>query len=63
MKVLGVGGGLFGITSAYFLNQLGHEVLVVERELGPGLGASFANGALLTPSPILGTAQEAGVHS
>jgi D-amino-acid dehydrogenase len=50
MKVLIIGAGLIGVTSAYFLRSYGHEVTVIDRGQGPGLEASFANGALLTPS-------------
>src|SRR4051812_29450656 len=50
MKVIVIGSGLLGLTSAYFLRRYGCEVTVVEREPGPGLQTSFANGALLTPS-------------
>ena len=50
MKVLIVGSGPIGVTTAYFLRQQGHDVVVLERESGAGLGASYANGALLTPS-------------
>lgn len=50
MKVLIIGGGLIGISTAYALNQLGFSVRVVERRPGPGLETSFANGALLHPS-------------
>lgn len=50
MKVVIVGSGLIGITSAYFLARRGLEVTVIDRRRGPGLETSFANGALLTPS-------------
>lgn len=50
MKVLVIGAGLIGITSAYALNRRGYEVVVIEREAGPGLQTSFANGSLITPS-------------
>jgi D-amino-acid dehydrogenase len=50
MKVLVIGGGLMGLTSAWFLARAGTEVTLLEREAGAGLGANFANGALLTPS-------------
>lgn len=49
MKVLIVGAGLIGTTSAYVLNRRGHEVIVLEREGGPARQTSFANGSLLTP--------------
>jgi D-amino-acid dehydrogenase len=50
MKIVIVGSGLIGVTAAYVLRGRGHEVVVLDRESGPGLGASFANAALLTPS-------------
>lgn len=50
MKVLIVGSGLIGVTTAYFLRCRGHEVTVIDRAEGPGLETSFANGAMLTPS-------------
>lgn len=50
MRTLVIGSGLIGLTTAYFLRRTGHEVLVLEREAGPGQQASFANGSLLTPS-------------
>jgi len=50
MKILIIGGGVIGVTTAYFLAEAGHAVTVVERHAEPGMGASFANGGLLTPS-------------
>ena len=50
MKALIIGGGLIGITSAWFLSRQGWEVTVLDRQEGPGQETSFANGALLTPS-------------
>lgn len=50
MKVIVIGSGLIGITTAYFLRQRRHEVTVIDRQEGPGQETSFANGALLTPS-------------
>lgn len=50
MRFIVVGCGLLGITTAYFLRERGHEVVVLDREKGPGLGTSFANGSILTPS-------------
>src|SRR6185437_10653013 len=40
--------GLIGISSAYFLSRRGWEVTVLDRQEGPGLETSFANGSLLT---------------
>jgi len=50
LRVIVIGAGLVGISSAYFLRLRGHDVTVIEREKGPGLQTSFANGALVTPS-------------
>jgi D-amino-acid dehydrogenase len=50
MKVLVIGSGLMGITTAYELGRCGHEVMVIDRAEGPARETSFANGALLTPS-------------
>jgi D-amino-acid dehydrogenase len=50
MKVLVIGSGLIGLTSAHFLRDRGYEIIVIDRQQGPGREASFANGALLSPS-------------
>lgn len=50
MRVLVVGAGLAGISAAWYLSEYGAEVVVLERNQGPGLDASHANGALLHPS-------------
>ena len=49
-RVLILGGGVIGVTSAYALAKRGFEVTVVERQDGVGLETSFANGSLITPS-------------
>ena len=43
MKVLVLGAGVVGVTTAYELLQDGHEVAVLERESAPAQGASHAN--------------------
>ena len=43
MKVLILGGGVIGTTSAYFLAKQGHDVTVVERQAGVALETSHAN--------------------
>jgi D-amino-acid dehydrogenase len=50
MKAVIIGSGLIGTSSAYFLARRGWEVTVLDRQEGPGLETSFANGSLLTPS-------------
>ncbi len=50
MKILVLGAGVIGVTTAYFLNRSGHEVLVVDRQPGAGLETSFANGGQISAS-------------
>ncbi len=47
MRVLVLGAGVVGTAAAYFLNEAGHEVTVVERQAGAGLETSFANGGIV----------------
>jgi D-amino-acid dehydrogenase len=49
MKVLVLGGGVIGVTTAYYLARAGHEVEVVERRDGPGEETSFANAGQVSP--------------
>ena len=50
MKIIVIGAGLIGTSSAYYLARAGHQVTVLERGLEPASETSFANGGLLTPS-------------
>ena len=50
MRVIVLGAGLLGVTSAYYLNQLGHEVVVVDRQATPAAETSFANGGQISVS-------------
>ena len=43
MKVFVLGGGVIGLTSAWYLAQAGHEVTVIERQLSSAAETSFAN--------------------
>ncbi|WP_432259509.1 D-amino acid dehydrogenase [Cupriavidus sp. TMH.W2] len=49
MRVLVLGSGVIGVTSAWYLARAGHEVTVVDREAGPALGTSFANAGQISP--------------
>ena len=40
MKVVVLGGGVVGVTSAWYLAKAGHEVTVIDREDGPALETS-----------------------
>ncbi len=50
MRVMVIGAGLAGLTTAYYLQREGADVTVVERAPDVGLGTSFANGAMLHAS-------------
>lgn len=50
MKVLVLGAGILGTTSAWYLNENQHDVTVVDRQPGAGLETSFANGAQISVS-------------
>ena len=43
MKVIVLGAGVIGVSSAYQLAKAGHEVTVIDRQPGPALETSFAN--------------------
>ncbi|TPN77673.1 D-amino acid dehydrogenase [Mesorhizobium sp. CU2] len=49
MKIMVLGGGVIGVTTAYFLAEAGHEVTVVDRQKGPALETSFANAGEVSP--------------
>ena len=49
MKVLVLGSGVIGITSAWYLAKAGHEVTVIDRQPGPALETSFANAGMISP--------------
>lgn len=49
MKVLILGSGVVGVTSAYYLAKAGHEVTVIDRQPGAGLETSFANAGQVSP--------------
>jgi D-amino-acid dehydrogenase len=49
MKILILGGGVIGVTSAWYLAEAGHEVVVIDRQPGPGRETSFANAGEVSP--------------
>jgi D-amino-acid dehydrogenase len=50
MRVVVLGGGVVGVTAAWYLAADGHEVTVVDRQPGPALETSFANGGQISAS-------------
>ena len=49
MKVLVLGSGVIGVSTAYYLARAGHEVTVVDRQPEPALETSFANAGEISP--------------
>src|SRR3954466_5577690 len=47
-EVIVIGGGVVGLTSAWWLAEAGYRVTLVEREAGVGTGASYRNGGQLS---------------
>ncbi len=48
MKVIVLGGGVIGVTTAWYLRQAGHDVTVVDRQAEPGRETSYANGGQIS---------------
>ena len=49
MKTLVLGGGVVGVTTAYFLAKTGHEVTLLEEKEGVGLEATAGNAGIIAP--------------
>lgn len=49
MKIVVLGSGVIGVTSAWYLAKAGHEVTVIDRQAGPSLETSFANAGEISP--------------
>jgi D-amino-acid dehydrogenase len=52
MRVIVLGAGVIGVTSAYWLLREGFEVEVVERQPAAGLETSWGNGAIVHASSV-----------
>ncbi|MGH8712393.1 MAG: FAD-dependent oxidoreductase, partial [Casimicrobiaceae bacterium] len=52
MKVLVLGAGVIGTTTAWYLREQGHEVSVIERQSAAALETSFANGGQISVSHV-----------
>ncbi|SCA54979.1 D-amino acid dehydrogenase small subunit [Candidatus Terasakiella magnetica] len=44
MRVLVLGAGVVGTTTAFYLKKAGHDVVVLDRQLEPAMETSYANG-------------------
>ncbi len=48
MKIIVLGAGVVGVTSAWYLAAAGHEVTVIDRRDAAGMETSFANGGQIS---------------
>lgn len=49
MKIIVMGAGVIGVTTAWYLAEQGHEVEVIDRQPGVCLETSFANAGQVSP--------------
>lgn len=49
MRIVVLGAGVIGVTSAWYLAEAGHEVTVIDRQPGPARETSFANAGEISP--------------
>ena len=49
MRIVILGAGVIGVTSAWYLAKAGHEVTVFDRQSAPALETSFANAGEISP--------------
>ena len=52
MKVIVLGAGVVGTTTAWYLARDGHQVTLIDRNPGAALEASYANGGQLSYSYV-----------
>jgi D-amino-acid dehydrogenase len=50
MKIIVMGAGVIGVASAWYLAKAGHDVTVLERNVGAARETSFGNGAQISVS-------------
>jgi D-amino-acid dehydrogenase len=49
VKIIVLGSGVIGTTSAYYLAKAGHDVTVIDRQPGAGMETSYANAGEISP--------------
>jgi len=49
VKVIVIGSGVIGTSTAYYLSRAGADVTVIDRQSGPALETSFANAGQVSP--------------
>ena len=63
MKVIVLGAGVIGVTTAYYLAKSGYEVEVIEMSENVGEGCSYANGGQLSYSHIEPWSKKSSIFS
>ncbi len=49
MRIIILGAGIIGITTAWELQKSGHEITIIDRQSAPALETSFGNAGLIAP--------------
>jgi D-amino-acid dehydrogenase len=49
VKIIVLGSGVIGTTSAYYLAKAGHDVTVIDRQPDPGMETSYGNAGEVSP--------------
>ena len=62
MKTLVLGGGVVGVTTAFFLARAGHEVTLLEEKDGLGLEATGGNAGIIAPGHSFAWASPRAPH-
>jgi D-amino-acid dehydrogenase len=62
VKTLVLGGGVVGVTTAYFLARAGHEVTLVEQQDALGLEATGGNAGIIAPGHSFAWASPRAPH-
>jgi D-amino-acid dehydrogenase len=52
MRVGIIGGGIIGLSSAYYLSKAGHQVTIIEQSEMKD-GCSFGNAGMIVPSHLI----------
>jgi D-amino-acid dehydrogenase len=50
VKIIVLGAGIIGVSTAYFLARAGHRVTVIDRQTEPAFETTFANGGQISAS-------------
>jgi len=52
MKIIILGSGVIGVTTAFELQKDGHEVTIIDRQPKPAMETSYANAGLIAPGHL-----------